>query len=105
MPRQPPPTKSSPGTTQQCRLPGQTEIARFWFEGAPTWHRIARVVAQERGLDAWDSARTLALMSLAMADGYIAGFKIRYVYDSWRPVTAIHEGDTDGNDATVGDPT
>jgi hypothetical protein len=44
-------------------------------------------------------------MHLAMADGYIAGFKIRYVYDFWRPVTAIREGGTDGNDATAGDPT
>ena len=41
---------------------------------------------------------------MAMADAYIAGFKIRYVYDFWRPVTAIREGDTDGNDATAGDP-
>jgi PAP2 superfamily/Vanadium chloroperoxidase N-terminal domain len=97
--------KSVGGQVSQARTAEQTEIARFWFQGAPAWHRIARVVAQERGLDAWDSARTLALMSLAMADGYIAGFKIRYVYDSWRPVTAIREGDTDGNDATVGDPT
>src|ERR687896_2408360 len=64
----------------------------------------ARAVAQARGLDAWDSARLLALMNLAMADSYIAGFKIRYVYDFWRPVTAIREGDTDGNDATAGDP-
>jgi hypothetical protein len=40
-----------------------------------------------------------------MADAFIAGFKIRYVYDSWRPVTAIREGDNDGNDATAGDPT
>jgi hypothetical protein len=44
-------------------------------------------------------------LNLAMADTFIAGFKIRYVYDSWRPVTAIREGDSDGNDATVGDPT
>ena len=43
-------------------------------------------------------------MNMAMADAYIAGFKIRYVYDLWRPVTAIREGDTDGNDATAGDP-
>jgi hypothetical protein len=43
-------------------------------------------------------------MSLAMADSYTAGFKICYVYDFWRPVTAIREGDTDGNDATVSDP-
>jgi PAP2 superfamily len=44
-------------------------------------------------------------MNMAMADAYIAGFKIRYVYDLWRPVTAIREGDADGNDATAGDPT
>jgi hypothetical protein len=62
-------------------------------------------VATSRNLDARDSARVLALMNMAMADSYIAGFKIRYVYDSWRPVTAIREGDNDGNDATVGDPT
>jgi hypothetical protein len=43
-------------------------------------------------------------MSLVMADGFIAGFKIRYGYDFWRPVTAIREGDIDGNDATAGDP-
>jgi hypothetical protein len=61
-------------------------------------------VAEARSLDAWDSARLLALMNMAMADSFIAGFKIRYVYDFWRPVTAIREGDTDGNDATAGDP-
>jgi hypothetical protein len=44
-------------------------------------------------------------MNLAMADAYIAGFKIRYGYDLWRPVTAIREGENDGNDATAGDPT
>jgi hypothetical protein len=92
------------GQKSEARTAEQTEIARFWFQGPPAWYSIARVVAQERGLDAWDSARALALMSLAMADGYIAGFKIRYVYDRWRPVTAIREGDADGNDATAGDP-
>jgi PAP2 superfamily len=65
---------------------------------------MTRAVAESRGLDAWDSARLLALVSLAMADGYIAGFKIRYVYDFWRPVTAVREAATDGNDATTADP-
>jgi UDP-N-acetylglucosamine 1-carboxyvinyltransferase len=37
-------------------------------------------------------AQYMALMTMAMADAYIAGFKIRYVYDLWRPVTAIREG-------------
>src|SRR5439155_253733 len=93
------------GRVSTVRTPEQTEIARFWFEGPGAWNRIGRAVAASKSLDAWDSARLLALLNLAMADSYIAGFKIRYVYDFWRPVTAIREGDNDGNDATVGDPT
>jgi vanadium-dependent haloperoxidase-like protein len=96
--------KSLGGQVSTARTADQTEVARFWFEGAPAWYRIARTVAETRTLDAWDSARLLGLTSLAMADGFIAGFKIRYVYDLWRPVTAIREGDTDGNPATAGDP-
>jgi hypothetical protein len=98
-------SKSLGGKVSSSRTAEQTEIARFWFEGPGTWNTIARTVITARGLDARDSARVLALMSLAMADAYIAGFKIRYVYDLWRPVTAIREGDNDGNDATVGDAT
>jgi hypothetical protein len=97
--------KSVGGKVSAARTADQTEVARFWFEGPPAWNRIARAVATTRGLDARDSARLLALMNMAMADAYIAGFKIRYVYDLWRPVTAIREGDVDGNDATAGDPT
>jgi hypothetical protein len=96
--------KAVGGKVSTVRTPDQTEIARFWFEGPGNWNTIARVVAAGRKLDAHDSARLLALMDLAMADSYIAGWKIRYVYDSWRPVTAIREGDNDGNDATAGDP-
>jgi hypothetical protein len=97
--------KNVGGKVSTTRTDDQTQIARFWFEGPGNWNTIARTVATTRRLDARDSARVLALMNIAMADAYIAGFKIRYVYDSWRPVTAIREGDNDGNDATVGDPT
>jgi len=97
--------KSVGGKVSTVRTADQTEIARFWFEGPGAWNTIARTVAVSRSLDVWDSARVLVLMNLAMADAYIAGFKIRYVYDFWRPITAIREGDNDGNDATAGDPT
>ena len=97
--------KAVGGKVSTVRTAEQTEIARFWFEGPGNWNTIARTVAATRKLDAADSARLLALMNLAMADAYIAGWKIRYVYDFWRPVTAIREGDNDGNDATAGDPT
>src|SRR5215831_5826952 len=96
--------KNVGGKISTARTPDQTEIARFWFEGPGNWNTIARVVSTDRKLDAHDTARILAIMNMAMADAYIAGWKIRYVYDSWRPVTAIREGDSDGNDATVGDP-
>jgi PAP2 superfamily len=96
--------KNVGGKVSPARTADQTEMARFWFQGPSSWYLIARTVASQRQLDAWDSARLLGLMSMAMADAYIAGFKIRYVYDLWRPVTAIHEGDQDGNAATVGDP-
>jgi hypothetical protein len=96
--------KSLGGQVSTMRTPEQAEIARFWFEGPSAWYRLARVVSEVRGLDPWDSARALAAVSLAMADSYIAGFKIRYVYDFWRPVTAIREAADDGNDATVADP-
>jgi PAP2 superfamily protein len=97
--------KNVGGKVSTVRTDEQTQIARFWFEGPGAWNTIARTVLTSRSADAPDSARVLALMNFAMADAYIAGFKIRYVYDLWRPVTAIREGDNDGNDATAGDPT
>ena len=90
---------------QRARTPEQTEIARYWYEGSPQgWSRIARVVSAQRGLDRWDNARLLALVHAAMADGFVAGADTRYLYNFWRPVTAIRAGDTDGNDATTADP-
>jgi PAP2 superfamily/Vanadium chloroperoxidase N-terminal domain len=93
------------GKDSAARTDEQSQIARFWYEGsAQGWSRIARVLAAERGLDRWDSARLFALVNTAIADGFIAGFDTRYVYDLWRPVTAIRAGDADGNDLTIADP-
>ena len=94
------------GKQGSVRTPEQTEIARYWFEAsAPAWNRIARVIAGKRALDRWEHARLFALLNAAMADGYIAGADTRYLYNFWRPITAIREGDADGNDATPGDRT
>jgi membrane-associated phospholipid phosphatase len=93
------------GKDSTDRTPEQTEIAKFWYDGSPHhWSRIARVVAASRGLDRWDNARLLALVNMAVADGYIAGADTRYHFNLWRPVTAIRLADTDGNDATTPDP-
>jgi hypothetical protein len=87
------------------RTADQTTIARFWYEpSSHGWSRITRTVAESHLLDTWETARLLALVNVAMADGFIAGFKTKYDFEFWRPVTAIRAGDTDGNDRTIPDP-
>ena len=51
-----------------------------------------------------DPARLLALDWLAAADGLITAWESKLQYPTWRPITAIREGDNDGNKNTVGDP-
>jgi hypothetical protein len=56
------------------------------------------------GRDVTDNARLLALAAMAMDDALIAVFDAKYTYNLWRPVTAIRNGDLDGNNATDRDP-
>jgi hypothetical protein len=37
-------------------------------------------------------------------DLYLASFESKYYYNTWRPYTAIHNGDADNNSETVADP-
>ena len=68
----------------------QTEIAKFWYENSPQgWNRVARAASADRPMDAVVRARMYALVNLAMAEGYIAGFEAKYFYNYWRPATAI----------------
>jgi len=83
------------------RTADQTEIARFWAEGAPAgWNRIANTVIRAKGLDAWNSARVLALVNFAIADSFIASFDAKYNFRFWRPSSAIQRADEDGNPLT-----
>jgi len=41
---------------------------------------------------------------MAMADAAITAWSTKRHYVFWRPITAIQEGDHDGNPVTVGDP-
>jgi hypothetical protein len=93
-------------TTPSERTPDQTEIALFWVESAPLqWNRIARIVSADEGLDLWEQARLFGLLNMALADGYVGSFETKYLYNYWRPVTAIQTADTDGNPDTDVDPT
>ena len=93
--------KAVGGKNSTTRTAAQTEIARFWETTAPTiYYPLARSVANMPGRDVTQNARLLALTGEAMDDALIAVFDAKYRYNFWRPVTAIRNGDIDGNDAT-----
>src|SRR6266850_2807384 len=91
--------------TGSGRTAEQTDIARLWELTGPGLHnQVPRQLAATKNLDVLDNARLYALYAMAMADSYIAVFDAKYTYNFWRPVTAIRNGDIDGNDATERDP-
>ena len=93
-------------TTPSDRSTDETEIALFWVESSPLgWNRIGRIVAEGEGLDLWEQARLFGLLNMALADGYVGSFETKYLYNFWRPVTAIQMADTDGNPDTDVDAT
>jgi hypothetical protein len=92
--------------TSITRTPDQTDAAIFWQDHAiALWNRIFRTVAASQGLDIVENARLFAMENLAAADSQIGGWNDKYYWQSWRPITAIREADTDGNPATEADPT
>jgi len=83
------------------RTARQTEDARFWLLVGPRASQpLPRQVAIARNMNVLDSARFMALVSIATMDAVIAVFDAKYKYEFWRPITAIRNGDTDGNPAT-----
>jgi hypothetical protein len=96
--------------TGSARTPEQDQIALFWADGAGTetppghWNSIAQDVARAQRNTVVENARLFALLNVAMADAAICAWDAKYAFNSWRPVTAIRNGDADGNPATEADP-
>src|SRR5215469_7087989 len=85
--------------------PDQALTGRFWNGAIQNyWNEIAQTLALERNLTTAESARLFALLNLTFADGVIAFYDAKYVYNFWRPVTAIRAADTDNNPETLADP-
>ena len=96
--------KALGGKQSRQRTAAQTDIARFWEEVMPPiYHGIVRSVANIPGRDITRNARLFAAVTQASDDGLIAVFDAKYHYGFWRPLTAIRNGDIDGNDATERD--
>jgi hypothetical protein len=88
------------------RTSDQTLAARYWAENPPaTWSRIFRTLSAQEGLSVSENARLYAMLYLTAADSLISVWRDKARFLFWRPITAIREADTDGNQATEPDPT
>ncbi len=93
------------GKDSTRRTAEQTAIARFWESTVPTiYHGLVRSVATVPGREVTQNARLYAAVAQAMDDAVIAVFDAKYHYHFWRPLTAIRNGDMDGNAGTERDP-
>lgn len=113
----PPPALDSPEYTRDynevmsigsasstARSTEQTEIGNFWnLNYQAVIHRMLRELSNEHIDNISDSSRFFALTSTATADAIIACWDSKRAYYLWRPVTAIQNGDNDGNPKTQGD--
>jgi PAP2 superfamily len=89
------------GKNSAKRTAQQTETARFWLVAGPVGYQpFLRQLATAKGMDVVESARFMALAGIAINDALIAVLDAKYHYNFWRPVTAIRNGDIDGNPAT-----
>jgi hypothetical protein len=94
--------KTLGGRASTARTKEQTEVGLFWIvTGAPAVNPIMRELSSRGGRSLSQNARLFALAYLAMADSLIAVFDAKYHYEFWRPLTAVRNGDLDGNDATI----
>ena len=98
-------TKNLGGAKSTARTAEQTEAVKFWTQTniGPSWQAAAGQLSAAKGLDLSDNARLFALLNMGVANTFINDWDAKFAYNFWRPITAIRNGDTDGNDATERD--
>ncbi|NJO13539.1 MAG: vanadium-dependent haloperoxidase [Gammaproteobacteria bacterium] len=87
------------------RTAEQTDLAHFYNDNVfAQWNRAMRAIAARHLHNIGDTARLFALANVATADALITAWESKKHYTFWRPLTAIHEADQDGNPHTAADP-
>jgi hypothetical protein len=75
------------------RTADQTAAALFWAGNEiPPLNAVVRATSQARNLSMHENARLFALTHMAAADAFIVSFRIKYLENAWRPITAIRAG-------------
>jgi hypothetical protein len=88
------------GKISTKRTARQTETALFWTSPLLAYQPLIRQLVTAKQMGVVDSARFMALEAVALNDAIIAVLDAKYHYNFWRPITAIRNGDIDGNPAT-----
>jgi hypothetical protein len=97
--------KAIGSATSTVRTAEQNAIAQFWATALPDVHMgIVRSIATAPGREVTRNARLYAAVTAAINEAEIAVLEAKYHYSFWRPITAIRNGDRDGNPATERDP-
>jgi hypothetical protein len=82
----------------------QTDLAHFWNSNyVVLLNRLLRDIAGAHVNNISESSRLFALAEMSMADAVITAWDSKVHYVFWRPITAIQEGNNDGNPRTIGD--
>ena len=114
----PPPAIDSPEYTQAfnevkelgrfesaSRTADQTHLALWWKDFVENSHnRLARQLVASEQTDLWDAARLFALLNMSVFDAYVNVFENKFIYNHWRPYTAVRWAANDGNPDTEADP-
>jgi hypothetical protein len=92
------------------RTDEQTLSARLWASVGYTtnwggiWNGVGRFMTLRNNLSLIESARMFALLNVSIQDGVQTAQASKFVYQLWRPVTAIQRAGEDLNPATDADP-
>jgi hypothetical protein len=96
---------AAPPWPEGPRTREQDAVARFYNVNlVELFNRAFRGFAEDRGLTLAGEARLFAMLNLATADAVINCWNDKAHWSNWRPITAIREGNNDGNPSTDGDP-
>jgi len=92
--------KAAGSRASTTRTPEQTATAQFYAPPSFTQFVASIVENAPAPTSVAGSARYHALLYAILVDAAIAHFDSKYTYNFWRPITAIRNGDLDGNPAT-----
>lgn len=86
------------------RTEEETAIAKYWYELSEIgWNRVTQIAVNGKKTDLLTTARLFALVNMALADSYTAGWDSKDHYNFWRPYTGIRMANIDGNESTLPD--